>query len=459
MFTDDLLDTWLGDDGYCWPAGGINNATGLRNVECVGPGDKYAASIYWAVMTITSIGFGDVSATPLNTSEMLVATCLMLFGSMVWGQIISTFCLVLATTDAVGTEFRQRMDDLNDFLYRHGLPQKLKHRLREYYHEAKHLRLASTQQQLLVEMSPALRSELVLKLQGDRLRRIWFVGDAIESQFVVEMALALRSLIFAPGEAAGHEGHEGYLYIISKGRARYFGMLLSVGKGWGHDVILENERLRRRGLALAMTYLEVQTLGRKKLFEVINEFPAVKVHMRKCAARLALCRKVIFDANLIKAKQRQASEIKAQECIPAVDAAVLVVDARVATDTISAPGTFRPQPEGEHRPNLELLATADQRLQREVESQGAQLTTLVREVASMKAGLSTIESLLHELTQQRREATLPEVRAEEVRTEVKRDGRKGSSQGASPPCLEDTRTEDLRHPRKEWVARQGVARR
>ena len=58
----------------------------------------------------------QIGATAGNQSEQVVATVLMLVGAMVWGQIISTFCLVLATTDAVGTEFRQRMDDLNAFL-------------------------------------------------------------------------------------------------------------------------------------------------------------------------------------------------------------------------------------------------------------------------------------------------------------------------------------------------------
>ena len=45
---------------------------------CASPPTIYVASIYWATMTITSIGYGDIVATPGNRSEQLLCIFLML---------------------------------------------------------------------------------------------------------------------------------------------------------------------------------------------------------------------------------------------------------------------------------------------------------------------------------------------------------------------------------------------
>jgi len=49
----------------------------------------------WAFATITSIGYGDISATPFNASEQAIGTLLMLCSALLWGYTIATFCGVI----------------------------------------------------------------------------------------------------------------------------------------------------------------------------------------------------------------------------------------------------------------------------------------------------------------------------------------------------------------------------
>ena len=67
---------------------------------------RYVAALYWAIMTITSIGYGDISAPQGNSYEQVWCAILMLFGGMIWGSVIATFCGVIANLDPAGTEFR-----------------------------------------------------------------------------------------------------------------------------------------------------------------------------------------------------------------------------------------------------------------------------------------------------------------------------------------------------------------
>ena len=73
---------------------------------CMPPATTYVYSLYWSVMTITSVGYGDVAATPFRPVEQIICTVMMLFGGMVWSQLIGTFCGVAASLSPGVKEFR-----------------------------------------------------------------------------------------------------------------------------------------------------------------------------------------------------------------------------------------------------------------------------------------------------------------------------------------------------------------
>ena len=63
----------------------------------------------------------------------------MLVGSLIWANLIANFCGVTTNSDPDGTEFRVTMDYLNRFLHLVNAPLDMRTRLREYFHQTKHL--------------------------------------------------------------------------------------------------------------------------------------------------------------------------------------------------------------------------------------------------------------------------------------------------------------------------------
>ena len=119
------VDSWMGWYGYCWDLGKspdtslervVVDGPGVAEFECAAPGSRYSASVYFAVMTITSIGYGDITPRPQLASEQIMATLLMLVASMLWAYIIGTFCGMIATMNPAQANFRNTIDDLNRFM-------------------------------------------------------------------------------------------------------------------------------------------------------------------------------------------------------------------------------------------------------------------------------------------------------------------------------------------------------
>ena len=86
-FADDYKDTWMDTDE-------------IRAMETDG---KYLTSMYWTVTTITTVGYGDISAT--NNIERIFCIIIMLVGVMLFNFAASLFTKLLQTYDTTNANF------------------------------------------------------------------------------------------------------------------------------------------------------------------------------------------------------------------------------------------------------------------------------------------------------------------------------------------------------------------
>ena len=107
--------------------------------EEVKPIDLYAAALYWSVMTLTSIGYGDIA--PQNPAEQVFCCALMLISSAVWAYVIGTIAGICATLNPNLVQYRNTMDNLNYFMKERKLPREIRLTLREYFTNAREVRV------------------------------------------------------------------------------------------------------------------------------------------------------------------------------------------------------------------------------------------------------------------------------------------------------------------------------
>jgi len=70
--------------------------------------DRYVLSLFWAVQTITSIGFGNI--LPVSRAEWWIACVLQLLAGFCWAFFIGAFVSAVDSVSAHETEHRNRLD-------------------------------------------------------------------------------------------------------------------------------------------------------------------------------------------------------------------------------------------------------------------------------------------------------------------------------------------------------------
>jgi hypothetical protein len=247
------------------------------------PWDHYCAALYWSIMTLTGIGYGDI--VPLNTFERNVVTFFMLVGGCCWTFVLGSMASVFTTVSADGNTFNARLDLLNQMLTERNLDQDLRLRIRNFYHQAREARVSAHYTDLIEEMSPALQGEVALACNRLWVDSIWWLNGASQ-EFVLCLVSSVVTMLYAQREVFTLPFT---LFVLSRGIVARKASILRHGAVWGEDqVLLKSWKLMDHSTCVALTFVEVYTLSRDRLDSALARFPedarlARKAYVRRVA--------------------------------------------------------------------------------------------------------------------------------------------------------------------------------
>jgi hypothetical protein len=73
--------------------------------------DRYALSLFWAIQSVTSIGYGNIA--PVSRVEFYVANIIMLMSGVFWAWAIGNIIQILGHVDHISLEHKISMDSAN----------------------------------------------------------------------------------------------------------------------------------------------------------------------------------------------------------------------------------------------------------------------------------------------------------------------------------------------------------
>jgi len=266
--------------------------------------DSYIASWYFSVMTMSTIGYGDIS--PVTSAERIVACIMMLVGAGIYAYVVGSITSTVQTMEAGVRKYQELMDQLNQFLEENQVDTSLRVQARAYFrtrHQAGNL---VDWRELLAEMSPDLREQIASQSHENWAGASPYFWNCPDD-FVGKAAALFKEVTFPKGEKILEIGQNvNEIYIIKKGMIACGGKILSKGCLFGEDVVLDGIRSgdqRSPHVAMAFTFVQLQSLDSCELLELLREFPSVMKTCERASLRARFKSHVFSYASAARALQ------------------------------------------------------------------------------------------------------------------------------------------------------------
>jgi hypothetical protein len=274
--------------------------------NCYAESALYTAALYWAVKTITSIGFGDI--VPENHNEQSACIVAMLLGGCVWAYAIGSICALASKHDAK-VVFQSKMDSLNKSMNEMDLGSDFRVKMRSYFLTARNRFRKDNNSSLMSYMSPELSFEWAMNSQaGKCMHQISFAKNLVGRHdcrhFLVRLVSDLGYQVFTPGETIYTDST---LFIILKGLGAHNGRIFRKNSVWGDDIGLASTYLMELRHVFCLTYVFVNYLPRKPFLRALEEHKEAAAIVRRHTIRLAVSRAIRLTVMISKASRQQST--------------------------------------------------------------------------------------------------------------------------------------------------------
>ena len=79
----------------------------------------YTIGIYWVITTITTVGYGDISAT--NTLERIVACIIMVIGVIAFSFSTGSLSSIISSANSSQAAYRAKLEVLKQLRLQYGI--------------------------------------------------------------------------------------------------------------------------------------------------------------------------------------------------------------------------------------------------------------------------------------------------------------------------------------------------
>ena len=238
--------------------------------------EQYTFSVYWALTTVTTIGYGDI--TPVTMLERYYTVFAMLIATMMFGYMMSTIGSMMMQMDRESALKQDRMDAVKEWMTSRNMPRKLFVRVRTYYEYYYSKKSLFDEEQILAGLTPALQQEVTTILLRDSLGHLpLFALLGVEFQRWVyprlkPLTYVNLDVIYKRGDISKdiYFLRKGTVDVLAAGLDTKTLYRLNQGQYFGEEALTH----QRRGCSvLSNGWTEIWSLSSDVLDETMAKFP------------------------------------------------------------------------------------------------------------------------------------------------------------------------------------------
>jgi ankyrin repeat protein/CRP-like cAMP-binding protein len=176
--------------------------------------ELYVTSLYWAIVTFTTVGYGDYS--PTNSAEQIWSIIYMLLNIIISSWIIGSMTLLIVKQDERTSFYRDSMQILKQYAAMHNFDRAMHKSLKTQLKlEFKYQEIGD--EQVLKQFPSAVRRKVLRRLYLPSLLQTRLMKDT-RQQYIDAFLTACTVEIFSPGEEILQRGSIcSDLYLLVEG--------------------------------------------------------------------------------------------------------------------------------------------------------------------------------------------------------------------------------------------------
>ncbi|XP_033101746.1 potassium voltage-gated channel subfamily H member 8-like isoform X2 [Anneissia japonica] len=266
------------EDQLNWQIGWINELTvslGQSYYTNLTLQSQYVTALYYTLSSMTSVGFGNVSAN--TDAEKIFTIIVMLIGALSHAAVFGNVTALIQRMYARRALYHTKCKDLKDFIQSHNVPLDLKNRMQDYFQTSWSVNMGIDEIEMLQMFPEELRADISMHLNKEILSLPIFQEASQGCRR--SLSLRMKSAFSAPGEYLIHKGDAlNMIYFVLNGSLEVLrsGMVAAIlGKGdlFGCDLYDTDSIIQSNGDVHALTYCDIQSISRQSLLEVLHNYP------------------------------------------------------------------------------------------------------------------------------------------------------------------------------------------
>ena len=162
--------------------------------------NRYIFSFYYSIVTIVTVGYGDV--LPQNSIERAFSSFLILVGCGIFGYCLSDLGSIFVEISNEERKYKTKIAEINDYMVRNsvnfGLQIKVRRYLEYLFNEEKEGDFKGLS--IINSLSKSIKEELLGDVYGKCTKKIQFFNKNFSQNFLGALALKFKEVSYAPEE-------------------------------------------------------------------------------------------------------------------------------------------------------------------------------------------------------------------------------------------------------------------
>ncbi|KAG7398708.1 Potassium voltage-gated channel sub H member 4 [Phytophthora boehmeriae] len=177
---------------------------------------QYVRSVYWAIVTMTTIGYGDIVAHSNN--ERLMNVAVMAVGVSFFGYVIGTISTLVTNLDVAAARYEERMTLVKEYIISRRMPKYIGNKIRYHFEYFYQNRSVFKETRILYRLPSALRNEMIHHVHTKYVCSIKYFEQCPES-LISDIVMAMYPFAVLKDEYVYVE-HEiaAHVFFVIKGK-------------------------------------------------------------------------------------------------------------------------------------------------------------------------------------------------------------------------------------------------